>query len=606
MEHLREQEISAQPLLETLEPRLLLSGAPVTIDPPVSLAAAVPVLHVAGDQEFNGTNEFLEFADAPALNTNEYSLAMWFRSDAPDDGTQSLLARGEDWARDKAQWVIELNDARNRGKIQLWYEADNDADYYFATDTTIEAGTWYHLAVTRSLAGQVSIYLDGQLELQATQAAAPASVETPVTLGARRNSPNKVQDYFDGTIRETLVYDTVLDGGEIVAVMDETAPSGCWSSERITVSLEGQNADVATNADGSFVVVWQQDDTDAGIYAQQFDASGDETGAAILVSSGAAHQYPAVATQPAGGFIVVWEDTAAAGGPDVLARRFNASGDALGGVFTVSYATAGDQMRPDVACDGDGNFAVAWGGEDVLVQRFDAGGTPTGAEILVNTAEQGNRGDPEIAMNTSGDFVVSYKTGEWVNSQWVTYDSQGHRVASAQSDAAYETGLAINDEGFFVFSSIDYETGLWAQVYTHAGTAVGDEILVTPGKHGGMDWNIYNSDVKMDDESFVIAWRDYDFPAQGSGSGNGIYAARFGLNGNRSGDEIEVGTYETSWEILPSVGIGDNGRFAIAWQQAWGDGIFARAFQCAPDGAVEPADPLLHLPDRMEFDGQDD
>ena len=607
MEYLRKPDISGISLLEVLEPRLLLSGVPATIDPPdLQLAAAAPVLHVAGDHEFNGTDEFLEFADAPALNVNEYSLAMWFRSDAPDDGTQSLLARGEDWARDKAQWVIELNDARNRGKVQLWYEADNDADHYFAAETNIEAGTWYHLAVTRSSAGEVTVYLDGQAELQVTQADAPASVETPVTLGARRNSPHQVQDYFDGTIREALVYDTVLDASEIIAVMDQTAPEGCWSSDQIDVSLEGQNADVAMNADGSFVVVWQADDTGAGIYARQFDASGDAAGDAILVIADGAHQYPAVTATPAGGFVVVWEDTAASGGPDVLARRFDASGDPLGGAFVVDSTTAGDQMRPDVASDAEGNFAVVWGGDDVLVQRFDSGGVRVGPEIIVNTEEQENRGDPEIAMSAGGDFVVSYKLAEWVGSQWVTYDPEGHRVASAQVESTYETGLAINDEGFFVFSSIEYDTGLLAQVYTHAGVAVGDRVLVTPGKHGGLDWLIYDSDVKMDDESFLITWRDYDFPAEGFGHGDGIYAARFTLQGDRIGAEIAVDSYETPWEHAPSAGMGDDGRFVIVWQQGWGDGVFARAFQCEPAGPSGPSDPLLHLPDRIEFDGQDD
>ncbi|MDP6546339.1 MAG: choice-of-anchor Q domain-containing protein [Phycisphaerae bacterium] len=572
-------------------------------------SASSVVLHVPGQTEFDGQGDYLEFKDRPNLNVNEYSIAFWFLADAPDNGTQTLIARGEDWARDKAQWVIELNDARNRGKIQLWYEQANDRDHYFATETTIEAGVWYHFAVTRSSAGEVTVYLDGQAELQVIETAAPASVETSVTLGARRNSPNRIQDYFDGTIGETLVYDTVLDSAEIVAVMDQTAPSGCWSSERITVSPEGQSADVAMNADGSFVVVWQAGNTGAGIYAQQFDASGDEAGAEILVSSGVSgtHQYPAVTAGPEGGFVVVWEDTAVATGPDVLARRFDADGDPLGGAFVVNYATAGDQMRPDIATDAEGNFAIAWGGEDIFVQRFDAGGGRLGVELLINTEEQGYRGDPEIAMNASGDFVVCYKLDEWVNSQWVTYDSQGHRVASAQVDSTYETGLAINDEGFFVFSSIDYDTGVLAQVYTHGGIAVGDRIIVTPGKHGGLDWNIYDSDVKMDNESFVITWRDYYFPDEGSGHSDGIYAARFGLPGERIGDEIKVSIGEAFWERDPSVGIGDNGRFAIAWQRGWGDSsVFARAFRCAPDEAVEPADPLLHLPDRMEFDGADD
>jgi len=611
MERLRESAPIGLSLLELLEPRLLLSGDPV---PASELAALLggeaPVLHVAGDHAFNGTDAFLEFADAPALNINEYSLAMWFRAESPDDGTQSLLARGEDWARDKAQWVIELNDARNPGKVQLWYEADNDADRYFPTETTIEAQTWYHLAVTRSGGGEVTVYLDGEVELQVTETARPASVETPVTLGARRNRPAIVQDYFDGTIREALVYDTVLDGQGIIDVMDSTAPADCWAGERIDVSTEGQNTDVVMNADGSFVMVWQQDTTDAGIYAQLFDASGGQMGGAILVSEGVVetHQFPAVAAGTAGGFIVAWENTAAAGGPDVLARRFDAAGDPLGDAFAASDAAAGDQMRPDVAIDADGNFAIVWGGDDVFVQRFSAGGERLGAKILVNMAPQTYQGDPEIAMNACGQFVVSYKIMEWENSRWVTYDRTGHRVASAKVDETYETGLAINDEGFFVFSSIVYDAGLFAQVYTHEGVAVGETIVVTPGKHNGLDWNIFDSDVTMDGESFLITWRDYDYPPQGSvhGHGDGIYAARFSLQGDRTGDEIHADTYDTRWMHSPSVGMGDEGRFVITWQQGWGDmDVFARAFQCEP-APVEHAAPLLHLPERMEFNGTSD
>jgi len=581
-------------------------GMPPIVDMGAYERADPVVLHVPGQTEFDGHGDYLEFEDSPDLNINEYSIAFWFRADSPDDGTQALLARGEDWARDKAQWVIELNDWKNRGKLQLWYEEANDKDHYFATETTIEAATWYHFAVTRSSAGEVTVYLDGRPELHVTEPHEPASVETPITLGARRNTPSRVQDYFDGTIRETLVYDTVLDGAEITHVMDQTGPD-FWSSGQIDVSALGWGADVAMHSDGSFVVVWHQDHEGPGIYARRFDAAGGELGEAIFVNEGlhGARPYASVAVGPDGSFTVVWEDTFAAGGPDVLARRFDADGDPLGDTFVVSRATEGDQMRPDIAADADGNFAVVWGGEDILVQRFDAGGERIGSEILVNAEPQEYPGNPEIAMNASGEFVVSYLPTQYNDAEWVSYDAAGRRLGSGRTDSNYATGLGLNDDGFLVFAWIRYDEGLFAQVHTLGGVAVGDPILVTTGRHGGRDWNIYDCDVTVEDSSFLITWDDYDFLPDDGVWHQGVLAARFDLGGSPLGETISVGASET-YDLHPAADSAGDGRSVVAWQHMWGEGILAMAFQWKPAGPAELPDPLLHLPDRMEFDGAGD
>ena len=118
---------------ERLEPRLVLSNG-------LGLAglATEPLLHSPGTVRFDGVDDLLTFEDRPEMNTNEYTISLWFKADDLV-GTQSLIARGEDWNQDKAQWVVELNDATHPGKIQLWYEEANDADHYFASQTTIEA-----------------------------------------------------------------------------------------------------------------------------------------------------------------------------------------------------------------------------------------------------------------------------------------------------------------------------------------------------------------------------------------------------------------------------------------------------------------------------------
>ena len=112
--------------------------------------------------------------------------------------------------KDKAQWIVQLNNANALGKMQLWYEETNDADHYFSSKSSITAGKWYDFKTTRDINGTVKIYLNGTLEYTRKDIQKPAKVATPVLIGARRNAPNIVQDYFNGTMRDIRVYDRVV------------------------------------------------------------------------------------------------------------------------------------------------------------------------------------------------------------------------------------------------------------------------------------------------------------------------------------------------------------------------------------------------------------
>ncbi|MDD5110367.1 MAG: LamG domain-containing protein [Patescibacteria group bacterium] len=165
--------------------------------------------------QFDGVDDFFEMLDTPTLNLTEYTLALWFRATNPQARTQAVLGRGEDWAKDKAQWVIEINDPSNPRKVQLWYEATDDSDFYFPSKTDIASNTWYHVAVTRSNNGTVRLYLNGVLEHESVASVGPAVVAAPVLIGARTNTPNTYQDYFTGTIDDVRVYRQVLAANDI-------------------------------------------------------------------------------------------------------------------------------------------------------------------------------------------------------------------------------------------------------------------------------------------------------------------------------------------------------------------------------------------------------
>jgi hypothetical protein len=128
------------------------------------------------------------------------------------------------------------------------------------------------------------------------------------------------------------------------------------------------NADLAADAAGNFVVVWQSHGQDplAGIFGRRFSAQDQPLGGEFHVNSATAdwQTHPAVAVDPAGGFLVVWESEGQDGsGSGIYAQRYSASGARVGGELRVNEFTPGDQQWPEVAATGAGDFVVTWSSE---------------------------------------------------------------------------------------------------------------------------------------------------------------------------------------------------------------------------------------------------
>src|SRR3954447_4575514 len=77
--------------------------------------------------------------------------------------------------------------------------------------------------------------------------------------------------------------------------------------------------------------------------------------------------------------------------------------------FFVNDQRAGNQMYPAVASDDAGNFVVVWENRgdvlEVSARRFSASGAPLGPQFVV---AEGRR--PTVAMDADGDFVVAWQT----------------------------------------------------------------------------------------------------------------------------------------------------------------------------------------------------
>lgn len=187
--------------------------------------------------------------------------------------------------------------------------------------------------------------------------------------------------------------------------------------------------DVAVNKNGQTVIVWQskyQDGSFNGIYRKVYDNAGTAVSSESRVNTTTLGNQirPKIAMAANGDFVIVWMSENQDGdGYGIYGRRYAASGAALSTEFLINDSTTGYQGYPDIALKPNGDFIVCWqsygtdgSGSGIYAKRFDASGTAIGGQFLVNTTTAGNQQEPAVAYKPTGDFGIV----------WSSYNQDGN------------------------------------------------------------------------------------------------------------------------------------------------------------------------------------
>jgi hypothetical protein len=298
---------------------------------------------------------------------------------------------------------------------------------------------------------------------------------------------------------------------------------------------------VAADGSGNFVVVWTsifQDGSVHGVFGQRYDRSGNPLGGEFAVNTiTTAYQgVPSVAMHSSGSFVVAWASGVFYGDFfEIMARRFDGAGNALGEEFTVNTVVTGYQFAPDVAVAPSGDFVVAWqsygqDGDDsgIFARRFNSAGGPLTGEFAVNAYTSGAQLRPTVAMNPLGQAGVAW-------------------VSDMQDGSGY---------------------GIFARAFSAAGLALGQEFRVNRTTDGDQDW----PDVGMDSLGrFVVVWESLDQ----DGDDDGVFGQRFGALTNPLGSEFRVNAFTTGPQEHPSVAVEADGHFVVTWNSLDQSGMSA-------------------------------
>jgi len=190
------------------------------------LGAAWTMGYRGGSLYFDGRDDVVEVAYDEALELPAFTVSLWYRPSFDSSllgGT--LVGRGEDEVSDHIAFNFEIASAGFPWAtgLSLHYEDNNDIDYHYDTGFFPSVGSWTHLAVTRSVDGEVWIYADGELLRRWTATPTPTDQCTAeLTIGALWTcvaDTRFLEGFAEGRMDDVRIYNRPLSAEEIVELV---------------------------------------------------------------------------------------------------------------------------------------------------------------------------------------------------------------------------------------------------------------------------------------------------------------------------------------------------------------------------------------------------
>lgn len=416
---------------------------------------------------------------------------------------------------------------------------------------------------------------------------------------------------------------TVTDvaGDPLLQVVNSSIEVGAEFLVNSEANANQFEAVVGGMKNGGYVVAWRTDDnaqdgSNSAIKAQIYAANGTKLAAEFLVNSAKTdpQEEPVLAVLNDGGFVIVWTTLDASQDNDdaaIKAQIFDAEGGLVGTEFLVNKRISDDQSQPSVTALSNGGFAVAWTTADtsqdgestaIKAQVYLADGTKSGSEFLVN--EQGDDGQhsAEITGLAGGGFVVSWVSDDTaqdgsksaVKAQIYTINGGkvgGEFLVNEQkvSDQDEVSIAGLSGGGFVAVwqtNDSDQDTdgdALKAQIYAANGDLVGTEFLVNSKVTDNQEKPKVTA---LNDGGFFVVWENTDISQDGSGAS--IKGQAFNAIGSKIGEELLINSKANDDQLSPDVAALADGGFIITWhtedsiQDGSGDAIKAQIFAYSP------------------------
>jgi hypothetical protein len=242
---------------------------------------------------------------------------------------------------------------------------------------------------------------------------------------------------------------------EIYAQRVDASGALQWTADGValcTAPGDQEHPAIASDGTGGAIVTWDDNRGNRNIYAQRVNASGAVQWTAdgvVLCAATGNQEYPAIASDGAGGAIVAWMDSRVIGTWDIYGQRVDGSGAVQWIANGAAICTAaGNQGSAAIASDGAGGAIVAWNdlrsgsGGDIYAQRVNASGSVqwTADGVALCTAA-GNQSSAAIVSDGAAGVIVAWNDAR--SEDPVNYDVYAQWVSASGAVQWAADGVAL-------------------------------------------------------------------------------------------------------------------------------------------------------------------
>jgi hypothetical protein len=170
-----------------------------------------------GARDFNGTSHFADYGNPSLGLSTTYTVSIWVRTDDVAS-TRTFSRWGSTSAGNPFLWILGQVNSDVR-----FFVRDNAGTGANSTKSTVlTAGTWTHLAGTRS-GNDVLIYADGVAGSGASAAISTTTVNR-LTVGVAGDGGGGLTQYTDGNLAEFAIWSVTLTQAEITSLANGLSP----------------------------------------------------------------------------------------------------------------------------------------------------------------------------------------------------------------------------------------------------------------------------------------------------------------------------------------------------------------------------------------------
>jgi hypothetical protein len=168
---------------------------------------------------FDGAGDYVEVDNKPAqqITTDQLSISLWFNLRQNIGNTQSRLFCKQQYNNNGNSWGLEIfgqGFLGSQGNQLVFHDSNGSAFQNSLSGRLLDTGTWYHVGVVDN-AGQVGIYLNGELIHTSTGYGIPSNIPADIMIGRTCFNMWGSTFYFNGLMDEIRLYDRALSAGEM-------------------------------------------------------------------------------------------------------------------------------------------------------------------------------------------------------------------------------------------------------------------------------------------------------------------------------------------------------------------------------------------------------